>query len=160
MQSITVFMEDNPPSAALETAIISVREEEQKRMLKLFRDKVVPNLLAAMFEAQSVKEELEWRGSQKGDALSRMIESLVGAVCGIDSIADPVPVGDELEITPNTLGRTDRTESSDETRIRKLRSVRLSPRVKRHDLGRHKHAATKSCGRHLSVNRAGRVPGS
>ena len=81
-------MDDNSPAAALEAAIISVREEEQKRMLKLFRDKVVPDLVGAMFEAQSVKEELDWRGSQKGEALSRMIESLVGAVCGIDSIAD------------------------------------------------------------------------
>jgi hypothetical protein len=70
-----------------------------------------------MFEAQSLKEELEWRGSQKGEALSRMIESLVGAVCGIDSIADPeqIPGEDEqlsfdpvngLQITPNPLGRT------------------------------------------------------
>ena len=57
-------MEDKATAAALETAIISVREEEQKRMLKLFRDKVVPDLVGAMFEAQSVKEELEWRGSQ------------------------------------------------------------------------------------------------
>jgi hypothetical protein len=110
-------MEDNPPAAALEAAIISVREEEQKRILKILRDKVVPDLVSAMFEAQSVKEELEWRGSQKGEALSRMIESLVGAVCGIDSIADPeqIPGEDEhlsfnpvngLQITPNTSGRT------------------------------------------------------
>jgi hypothetical protein len=107
-------MEDKAPAAALETAIISVREEEQKRMLKLFRDKVVPNLVAAMFEAQSVKEELEWRGSQKGEALSRMIQGLVRAVYGIDSIADPVSAGDEqfsfdpvngLQITPNPPGR-------------------------------------------------------
>ena len=105
-------MDDN--ISALEAAIISVREEEQKRMLKILRDKVVPNLVAAMFEAQSIKEELEWRGSQKSDALSRMIESLVGAVYGMDSIADPVPVGDEhfsfdpvngLQITTNTPGR-------------------------------------------------------
>jgi hypothetical protein len=41
-------MEANAPAAALETAIISVREEEQKLMLKLFRDKVVPDLVAAM----------------------------------------------------------------------------------------------------------------
>ena len=105
------------PAAALETAIILVREEEQKRILKILRDKVVPNVVAAMFEAQSVKEELEWRGSQKGDALSRMIESLVGVVCGIDSIADPeqLPGQEEqlsfgpvngLQITPKTAGRT------------------------------------------------------
>jgi hypothetical protein len=110
-------MEDNSPAVALETAIISVREEEQKRMLELFRDKVVPDLVAAMFEAQSVKEELELRGSQKGEALSRMIESLVGAVCGIDSIADPEQISGEdehlsfdpvnaLQITPNTSCRT------------------------------------------------------
>src|SRR3981081_3900832 len=85
------------PAAALEIAIILVREEEQKRILKVLRHKVVPNLVAAMFEAQSVKEELEWRGSQKGDALSRMIESLVGAVCGIDSIADPEQISGEDE---------------------------------------------------------------
>jgi hypothetical protein len=108
-------MEDKTPAAALETAIILVREEEQKRILKIFRDKVVPNLVAAMFEAQSVKEELDLRGSQKGEALSRMIESLVGTVCGIDSIADPeqIPEEDEqlsfasvngLQITPNTSG--------------------------------------------------------
>jgi hypothetical protein len=77
----------------------------------------VPDLVGAMFEAQSLKEELEWRGSQNGEALSRMIESLVGAVCGIDSIADPkqIPGEDEqlsfdpvngLQITPNTSGRT------------------------------------------------------
>jgi hypothetical protein len=110
-------MEDKATAAALETAIISVRQEEQKRMLKLFRDKVVPDLVGAMFEAQSVKEELEWRGSQKGEALSRMIESLVGAVCGIDSIADPEQISWEdeqfsfdavngLQITPKTAGRT------------------------------------------------------
>ena len=110
-------MDDNSPAAALETAIISVREKEQKRMLKLFRDKVVPDLVSAMFEAQSVKEELEWRGSQKGEALSRMIESLVGAVCGIDSIADPEQILGEdehlsfdpvnaLQITPNISSRT------------------------------------------------------
>jgi hypothetical protein len=110
-------MDDNSPAAALETAIISVREEEQKRMFKLFRDKVVPDLVGAMFEAQSVKEELEWRGSQKCEALSRMIESLVGAVCGIDSIADPEQILGEdehlsfdpvnaLQITPNTSSRT------------------------------------------------------
>src|SRR5207302_1541053 len=110
-------MEDNSPAVALETAIISVREEEQKRMLKLFRDRVVPDLVGAMFEAQSVKEELECRGSRKGGALSRMIESLVEAVCGIDSIADPEQISGEdehlsfdpvnaLQITPNTSGRT------------------------------------------------------
>src|SRR3982074_1324458 len=88
------------PAAALEIAIILVREEEQKRILKILRHKVVPNLVAAMFEAQSVKEELEWRGSQKGDALSRMIESLVGVVCGIDSIADPEQLpGQEEQLT-------------------------------------------------------------
>jgi hypothetical protein len=81
-------MEANLPAAALETAIIFVREEEQKRILKLFREKVVPNLVAAMFEAQSVKEELEWRGLQKDEALSRMIERLAQAVYGIESIAD------------------------------------------------------------------------
>ena len=107
-------MEDSASPTALETAIISVREEEQQRILKICRDRVVPNLVAAMFEAQSIKEELEWRGSQKSEALSRMIESLVGAVYGMDSIADPVPVGDEqfsfdpvngLQITTNTPGR-------------------------------------------------------
>jgi hypothetical protein len=81
-------MEANPPAAALETALIFVREEEQKRILKLFREKVVPNLVAAMFEAQSVKEELEWIGFQKDQALSRMIERLARAVSGIESIAD------------------------------------------------------------------------
>jgi hypothetical protein len=87
-------MEDNNPSTALETAIIFVREEEQKRILKILRDKVVPNLVGAMFEAHSVKEELEWRGSQKGPILSRMIQRLITAVYGIDSIADPeqIPV--------------------------------------------------------------------
>ena len=78
----------NAPAEALETAIIFVREEEQKRILKLFREKVVPNLVAAMFEAQSVKEELEWKGFQKNEAISRMIERLANAVSGIESIAD------------------------------------------------------------------------
>jgi len=72
-------MEADVTAAALERAIIFVREEEQKRILKLFHDKVVPHLVAAMFEAQFVKEELESRGLQEGEALSRMIERLVKA---------------------------------------------------------------------------------
>src|SRR6202011_6257159 len=81
-------MEADVTAAALERAIIFVREEEQKRILKLFHDKVVPHLVAAMFEAQFVKEELESRGLQEGEALPRMIERLVEAVSGIESIAD------------------------------------------------------------------------
>ena len=81
-------MEADVTAAALERAIIFVREEEQKRILKLFHDKVVPHLVAAMFEAQFVKEELESRGLQEGEALSRMIERLVKTVYGIESIAD------------------------------------------------------------------------
>jgi hypothetical protein len=53
---------------------------EQRRILKLFHDNVVPHLVAAMFEAQFVKEELESRGLQEGEALSRLIERLVKAV--------------------------------------------------------------------------------
>ena len=81
-------MEADVTAAALERAIVFVREEEQKRILKLFHDKVVPHLVAAMFEAQFVTEELESRGLQEGEALSRMIERLVKAVYGIESIAD------------------------------------------------------------------------
>jgi signal transduction histidine kinase len=71
-------MEADVTAAALERAIVFVREEEQKRILKLFHDKVVPHLVAAMFEAQFVKEELESRGLQEGEALSRMIEPKYG----------------------------------------------------------------------------------
>jgi hypothetical protein len=39
-------------------------------------------------EAQFVKEDLESRGIQEGEALSKMIERLVEAVYGIESIAD------------------------------------------------------------------------
>jgi hypothetical protein len=95
-----VVMEGNLTPAALERAIILVREEEQRRILKLFREKVVPNLVAAMFEAQSVREELEWRGSQKGEALSRMIERLVKAVYGIESIADL----EQINVDPQLAG--------------------------------------------------------
>ena len=93
-------MEANAPPGALETAIIFVREEEQKRILKNIRDKVVPNLVAAMFEAQSVKEELDRRGSQKGLALSRMIERLINAVYGIESIADL----EQIHVDPQLAG--------------------------------------------------------
>jgi hypothetical protein len=93
-------MEGNLTPAALERAIILVREEEQRRILKLFREKVVPNLVAAMFEAQSVREELEWRDSQKGEALSRMIERLVKAVYGIESIADL----EQINVDPQLAG--------------------------------------------------------
>jgi hypothetical protein len=81
-------MEADEIAAALEWAIICVREEEQKRILKIFHDEVVPHLVVAMFEAQSVKEELESKGIQEGGALSRMIERLVEAVYGIESIED------------------------------------------------------------------------
>jgi hypothetical protein len=81
-------MEPDATAAALERAITFVREEEQKRILKLFHDKMVPHLVSAMFEAQFVKEELESSGFQEGEALSRMIERLVKAVYGIESIAD------------------------------------------------------------------------
>jgi hypothetical protein len=79
-------MEPDATAAALERAITFVREEEQKRILKLFHDKM--GLVSAMFEAQFVKEELESSGFQEGEALSRMIERLVKAVYGIESIAD------------------------------------------------------------------------
>ena len=91
-------MEVKAPTAALETAIIFVREEEQKRIVKLFREKVVPNLVAAMFEAQSVKEELEWKGFQKNEAISRMIERLANAVSGIESIADLEHICEDPEL--------------------------------------------------------------
>jgi hypothetical protein len=81
-------MEAYKTVAALEMAIVCVREGEQKRILKLFHDEVVPHLVAAMFEAQFVKEDLESRGIQEGEALSKMIERLVKAVYGIESIAD------------------------------------------------------------------------
>jgi hypothetical protein len=74
-------------ATALEMAIIFVREEEQNRIVKLCHNKVVPDLIAAMFEAQFIKEELESTGIQEGEALLRMIGRLVQAVCGIEFIA-------------------------------------------------------------------------
>jgi signal transduction histidine kinase len=79
-------MEANNTAAALEGAIIFVREEEQKRILKRLHDQVVPHLVVAMFEAQSVK--MESKGIQEDEALSKMIERLVKAVSEIESIAD------------------------------------------------------------------------
>jgi hypothetical protein len=81
-------MEAGVSATALEMAIIFVREEEQSRIMKLCHNKVVPHLISAMFEAQSVKEELESRGNQEDEALSRMIERLVQAVYGIEFIVD------------------------------------------------------------------------
>jgi hypothetical protein len=81
-------MEAGISATALEMAIIFVREEEQNRILNICYNKVVPHLIAAMFEAQFVKEELESSGIQEGEALSRMIERLVQAVYGIEFIAD------------------------------------------------------------------------
>ena len=81
-------MEAGTSATALETAIIFVREEEQNRILKLLYDTVVPNLIAALFEAQSVKEELDLMGIQEGADLSRMIERLDQAVHGLEFIAD------------------------------------------------------------------------
>ena len=49
-------MEADVTAAALERAIIFVREEEQKRILKLFHDKVVPYLAAAMLKHNSSKK--------------------------------------------------------------------------------------------------------
>lgn len=81
-------MEAGVSATALEMAIIFVREEEQSRIMKLCHNKVVPHLIAAMFEAQSVKDELESRGNQEDEVLSRMIERLVQAVYGIEFIAE------------------------------------------------------------------------
>jgi hypothetical protein len=81
-------MEAGVSATALEMAIIFVREEEQSRIMKLCHNKVLPHVIAAMFEAQSVKEELESRGNQEDEALSRMIERLVQAVYGIEFIVD------------------------------------------------------------------------
>jgi hypothetical protein len=89
-------MEAGISAKALEMAIIFVREEEQNRIVKLCHNKVVPHLIAAMFEAQSVKEDLESRGIQEGEALLRMIERLAQAVSGIEFIADL----DELHADP------------------------------------------------------------
>jgi hypothetical protein len=81
-------MEAGVSATALEMAIIFVREEEQSRSMKLCYNKVLPHLIAAIFEAQSVKEELESRENQEGEALSRMVKRLVQAVYGIEFIAD------------------------------------------------------------------------
>jgi hypothetical protein len=53
------------------------REEERRRILKLFHDEAGSSLLSAMFEAQLFKEDLESRGLKEGQALSRIVDKLI-----------------------------------------------------------------------------------
>lgn len=79
----------NPTTGALEDARLFGREEERSRIMKLFHDEVSPKLLAAVFEVQRAKEELESKGLEEVEAVSKAGEKLIETIDAVTSVLDP-----------------------------------------------------------------------
>jgi signal transduction histidine kinase len=86
-----LFMIDvvNPTTGAIEDARLFGREEERNRIMKLFHDEVSPKLLAAVFEVQRAKEELDAKGLKEGQAVSKAGEKLIETIDAVISVLDP-----------------------------------------------------------------------
>jgi hypothetical protein len=68
------------------------REEERTRIFKIFHDQVSPKLLAAIFEVNGAKEELESKGlKQESDSVSKASEKLIET---IDTLLEALDSGD------------------------------------------------------------------
>jgi signal transduction histidine kinase len=65
------------------------QEEERSRIVKLFHDNVAPKLMAAVFEAQRIKEDLELHGLKQSEEMSKVTEKLTETINSVISVLDP-----------------------------------------------------------------------
>jgi hypothetical protein len=79
----------NPTTGAIEDARIFGQQEERNRILRLFHDRVSSKLLVAAFEVQRAKVELEAKGLEEGQTVSKAAEKLNETIDAVVSVLDP-----------------------------------------------------------------------